>query len=118
MKTFLSAIFLLSTVTIQAGHHEKGHMGNTVEWEIATYTSAAPDFIGDFATVVGASGKVLREGTNGWTCLPFIPMPKMGFKTANEAAPACADANAVAWANALLKRNLRLKRWVDLDETW
>ena len=62
--------------------------GNSADWEIEAYTTSAPDFIGNFATVVGASGEVLREGTNGWTCLPFIAMPKMGFKTKNEAAPA------------------------------
>ncbi|NCX34289.1 MAG: hypothetical protein EBX23_02795 [Proteobacteria bacterium] len=100
----IATIFLFTSVGIFAGHHGDGHksMGNSEEWEIETYTSAAPDFIGNFATVVGASGEVIREGTNGWTCLPFIPMPKMGFKTANEAAPACADANAVAWANAYI----------------
>ena len=70
--------------------------GNSADWEIEAYTTSAPDFIGNFATVVGASGEVLREGTNGWTCLPFIAMPKMGFKTKNEAAPACADKNAMA----------------------
>ena len=78
--------------------------GNSADWEIEAYTSSAPDFIGNFATVVGASGEVLREGTNGWTCLPFIAMPKMGFKTKNEAAPACADKNAMAWANAYLSQ--------------
>jgi hypothetical protein len=31
-------------------------------------------------------------------------MPKMGFKTKNEAAPACADQNAMAWANAYLSQ--------------
>ncbi|NCW59067.1 MAG: hypothetical protein EBW01_03060 [Proteobacteria bacterium] len=100
----IATIFLFTSVGVFAGHHGDGHksMGNSEEWEIETYTSAAPDFIGNFATVVGASGEVIREGTNGWTCLPFIPMPKMGFKTANEAAPACADANAVAWANAYI----------------
>ena len=97
----LFALFLIANIS--AGHHEGGKMhGNTAEWEIETYTSSAPDFIGDYATVVSASGEVLREGTNGWTCLPFIAMPKMGFKTANEAAPACADANAVAWADAYI----------------
>ena len=96
---------ILLSVTLSAGHHEKGDMhGKSVQWEIDTYTSSAPDFIGDFATVVGASGEVLREGTNGWTCLPFVPMPKMGFKNPNEAAPACADANAVAWANAYISK--------------
>jgi len=100
----IATLFLFTSVGVFAGHHGDGHksMGNSEEWEIETYTSAAPDFIGNFATVVGASGKVIREVTNGWTCLPFIPMPKMGFKTANEAAPACADANAVAWANAYI----------------
>jgi len=100
----IATLFLFTSFGVFAGHHGDGHkgMGNSEEWEIETYTSAAPDFIGNFATVVGASGKVIREGTNGWTCLPFIPMPKMGFKTANEAAPACADANAVAWANAYI----------------
>ncbi|NCX10607.1 MAG: hypothetical protein EBX21_03330 [Proteobacteria bacterium] len=100
----IATLFLFTSVGVFAGHHGDGHksMGNSEEWEIETYTSAAPDFIGNFATVVGASGEVIREGTNGWTCLPFIPMPKMGFKTANEAAPACADANAVAWANAYI----------------
>jgi len=100
----IATLFLFTSVGVFADHHGDGNkgMGNSEEWEIETYTSAAPDFIGNFATVVGASGKVIREGTNGWTCLPFIPMPKMGFKTANEAAPACADANAVAWANAYI----------------
>jgi hypothetical protein len=102
---FISLIAIIFTVSLSAGHHKDGHMhGNSAEWEIKTYTSAAPNFIGDFATVVSASGKILREGTNGWTCLPFIPMPKMGFKTANEAAPACADANAVAWADAYMNQ--------------
>jgi len=102
----LGFIAFLFVINISAGHHEGGKMhGNSAEWEIETYTSSAPDFIGDFATVVSASGDILREGTNGWTCLPFIAMPKMGFKTANEAAPACADENAVAWANAYMSQS-------------
>ena len=99
---FLGAIFLLTAVSMHAGHHESVIKGNSVDWEIKDLYFSSSRFIGDFATVVGASGKVLREGTNGWMCLPFIPMPKMGFKNANEAAPACADANAVAWANAYI----------------
>lgn len=101
MKNIILSMLLIAPFAIEANNSE----GNSVEWEIKTYTSAAPDFIGDFATVVGASGEILREGSNGWTCLPFIPMPKMGFKTANEAAPACADANAVAWANAYIAQS-------------
>ena len=79
--------FLIAPLFLLADDHKSE--GNSVDWEIEAYTTSAPDFIGKYATVVGASGEVLREGSNGWTCLPFIAMPKMGFKTKNEAAPAC-----------------------------
>ena len=94
--------FLMAPICLLADDHMA--QGNSVDWEIEAYTTSAPDFIGNFATVISASGEVLREGSNGWTCLPFIAMPKMGFKTKNEAAPACADQNAMAWANAYLSQ--------------
>ena len=94
--------FLIAPFCLLADDHKP--QGNSVDWEIEAYTTSAPDFIGNFATVISASGEVLREGSNGWTCLPFIAMPKMGFKTKNEAAPACADQNAMAWANAYLSQ--------------
>ncbi len=108
MNIILRNLFVLVfTTSIYAGHHEGGnHMhGNTAEWEINAYTSAAPAFIGKHATVIGASGKVLREGTNGWRCEPFMPMPKDGFKHPHETAAACSDKNAVAWANAYKSNN-------------
>ena len=94
--------FLIAPFCLLADDHKA--QGNSIGWEIEAYTTSAPDFIGNFATVISASGEVLREGSNGWTCLPFIAMPKMGFKTKNEAAPACADQNAMAWANAYLSQ--------------
>ena len=94
--------FLIAPFCLLADDHKA--QGNSIDWEIEAYTTSAPDFIGNFATVISASGEVLREGCNGWTCLPFIAMPKMGFKTKNEAAPACADQNAMAWANAYLSQ--------------
>ena len=94
--------FLIAPFCLLANDHKA--QGNSIDWEIEAYTTSAPDFIGNFATVISASGEVLREGSNGWTCLPFIAMPKMGFKTKNEAAPACADQNAMAWANAYLSQ--------------
>ena len=94
--------FLIAPFCLLADDHKA--QGNSIDWEIEAYTTSAPDFIGNFATVISASGEVLREGINGWTCLPFIAMPKMGFKTKNEAAPACADQNAMAWANAYLSQ--------------
>ena len=94
---FTLMIFIIAAFSLSAGHHEGG---NTKDWEIKTYSSAAPAFIGDHATIIGASGKVLREGTNGWRCEPFMPMPEGGFKHPHESAAACSDKNAVAWANA------------------
>ena len=104
MKNLLTITTVFIAMSAFSGHHEMGEhnhsMGNSEEWEIETYTSAAPAFIGDHATVIGASGKVLREGTNGWRCEPFMPMPEGGFENAHSAAPACSDKNSVAWANA------------------
>ena len=105
--------FLIAPFCLLADDHKA--QGNSIDWEIEAYTTSAPDFIGNFATVISASGEVLREGSNGWTCLPFIAMPKMGFKTKNEAAPACADQNAMAWANAYLSQtepNLENDGWI------
>ena len=42
--------------------------GYSVDWQIKAFSSAAPDFIADYATVIGVDGSVLKEGTNGWTC--------------------------------------------------
>lgn len=51
---------------------------------IAQAESAAPDFISKAATITEVDGTVLREGTNGWTCMPDL-MPE-------DNAPACHDA--------------------------
>ena len=60
----LGVLFLFTSISLTAGDHgshSHGGMGNSEDWEIKAYTSAAPAFIGDHATVIGASGKVLRE---------------------------------------------------------
>jgi len=53
------------------------------QWKIKNALAAAPDFISEHATVVDwvdpriagklEMGRVLRKGTNGWTCMPDIP---------------------------------------------
>jgi hypothetical protein len=78
---------------ISAGEPSGSHASK--EWQIWAYTTSAA-FIGDLATVIGADGSVIREGSNGWRCEAFMPMPKNG----HDAAPACSDKNSVAWANA------------------
>ena len=64
---------------------------------VASAMSAAPAAISDKATIVQAqadgSMKTLREGTNGWTCMPDSP-------TTPGPDPMCMDANAAKWAQA------------------
>ena len=73
----------LITGFVYAGNYDN----TSKEWQIKTYSSAAPDFIGNFATIIGANGKVLREGSNGWTCMAGNgrPYPKKGWKNAHDA---------------------------------
>ena len=105
MKKIFISILLLLIFNLNAEHGSKDSKGYKDEgWIIKTLTSAAPSFIGDHATVISPSGEVLREGTNGWTCLAFVAMPKMGYKSKQDAAPACADANAMAWADAYMSQ--------------
>lgn len=64
---------------------------------IASATSAAPPTIGRAATVMSMDGKVLRKGTNGWTCFPDDP-----GSPGND--PMCVDKNGLAWFNALMAK--------------
>ena len=58
--------------------------GETVEEKVARAMSAAPPAISADATIMDNDGTVLREGSNGWTCLPNT-MP-------DDKAPICNDA--------------------------
>ena len=64
---------------------------------IASATAAAPSSVSANATVVQAAAdgsmKTLRQGSNGWTCMPDNPQTP-GHD------PMCMDANAVKWAMA------------------
>ena len=64
---------------------------------VASAMSAAPSSISEGATIVQAqadgSMKTLREGKNGWTCMPDSP-------TTPGPDPMCMDANAAKWAAA------------------
>jgi len=42
----------------------------TKEEKIARAMQAAPDFVAGDATIIDSDGTVLRDGTNGWTCMP------------------------------------------------
>ena len=77
------------------------HSHASAEWQIEAYSTAAPSFIGNYATVIGGDGKVLRQGSNGWTCSAANarPFPKMGWSSAHEAMPFCLDENAMKFMN-------------------
>lgn len=57
--------------------------GESVEQKIARAMSAAPAAVSAEATVMDSDGSILRQGSNGWTCLPDT---KPGDK-----APMCND---------------------------
>ena len=61
--------------------------------KIASALSAAPAAVSKDATVMDmATMKVLRQGTNGWTCIPDGPSPGVD--------PMCLDKNGMEWADA------------------
>src|SRR6516164_8232627 len=60
------------------------------EWKIANALSAGPASITEHATVIDRDGRVLRQGTNGWTCMPDVP----GRPQHN---PMCADETMMKW---------------------
>ena len=75
------------------------------KWQIWAYSSAAPSFIGDNASVIGASGKVIREGSNGWTCQSGnpSPYPEKGWKSPHEAMAVCHDNEGMKWMMAYMQ---------------
>ena len=61
--------------------------------KIKSALSAAPLAVSKDATVMDmATMKVLRQGTNGWTCIPDAPSPGVD--------PMCLDKNGMEWADA------------------
>jgi hypothetical protein len=88
-----AGIGALMTIPASAQHQMAGAKGDP----IASAESAAPASISHSATVIsiGADGKVttLREGKNGWTCIPDAP------ETPGPD-PMCMDANASKWGMA------------------
>ncbi len=72
------------------------------DWKIRNALSAAPATIAANATVMDwpadkehAHGRILKRGTNGWTCMPDVP----GVPQHN---PMCADETMMKWIMASL----------------
>jgi hypothetical protein len=65
------------------------------EWKIANALSAGPASITEHAAVIDWPGRVLRQGTNGWTCMPDVPgRPQHD--------PMCVDETMMKWLMATL----------------
>ena len=73
----ITSCFLSLNIFSLDDHGSTSHDHTSTEWQIKTYSSAAPSFIGDFATVIGGNGEILRQGTNGWTCQHGNPRPSL-----------------------------------------
>jgi hypothetical protein len=72
----LGAVMVIASGVAMAGHH--------AEDLIKQAMSAAPASISAEATIMDSDGTILREGSNGWTCMPHT-MP-------GDNAPMCNDA--------------------------
>ena len=103
MKRYLiiGLAMAVSPLLASAEHHAADEASDHTShaWQIEAYSTAAPDFIGDFATVIGIDGSVLREGSNGWICQSANPrpVPDTGWGSAHEAMPACHDGEGMKW---------------------
>lgn len=68
-----------------------------IEAVIAAAESAAPDHISKNATIVDRDRNVIREGTNGWTCMPNT-LP-------DDNVPMCNDEVWTELLNALMNKS-------------
>lgn len=64
------------------------------ETKIARAMSAAPSSISADATIMDVDGTILREGSNGWTCIPGVGL------IPGDDHPMCNDATWMAWMKA------------------
>jgi hypothetical protein len=88
MRKFV--FFVLITAIATYGQMPASHKSRSAAEKIASALQAGPKFVTQNATVLdwptspNSEFKVLRTGTNGWTCLP-------GFPGANHDEPGCYD---------------------------
>jgi hypothetical protein len=76
---FLAAIISLAVMPLGATV-----AGDSAKDIIANAESAAPAAIGKNATIMVSDGTILREGSNGWTCMPDT-LPSDGAPMCNDA---------------------------------
>ena len=102
IKFHILVATLMLSLSGYANHHELKRADYKSEeaylksiMEIAM--SAAPSNVSSEATIMGANGEILREGTNGWTCMPGTP-PNENVN------PMCVDKAWQKWLDAFLNK--------------
>ena len=95
---FLISVCLFFTVSVFGAHHEsavKAEYSKQHITEIALF--AAPSNVSSKATIMDSNGKILREGSNGWTCMPGTP-PNDNVN------PMCVDKAWQKWLKAYMEK--------------
>ncbi|MBT8095923.1 MAG: hypothetical protein KJO19_02745 [Woeseia sp.] len=97
MNIFKMKRFSLTSLTLLLGFATASSAiaaDETAASKIARAMSAAPASISAEATIIDVDGTVLREGSNGWTCLPGVPL------IPGDMHPMCNDETWTRWLNA------------------
>lgn len=89
-KKIITAITLFLALAATTGFAESTHD------KIARAMLAAPSDISAQATIIDVDGTVLREGTNGWVCLPGVGL------IPGDKHPMCNDAVWMRWMEAVV----------------
>jgi len=89
MKKLASCLFTMTISTLCM----TTNAGESKETKIERAMAAAPNIISGEATILDGDGTVLKQGTNGWTCLPDV-MP-------NDKNPICNDVTWMKMMQAL-----------------
>ena len=95
---FLISLSLFFTVSLFGAHHEssgKAEYSKKRIMEIAM--SSAPSNVSSKATIIDSKGKILRKGSNGWTCMPGTP-PNENVN------PMCVDKTWQKWLKAYMEQ--------------
>ncbi|SUZ82792.1 uncharacterized protein METZ01_LOCUS35646 [marine metagenome] len=93
----ITIIVLIIFLFIPFVHSQSNH-GELTESEIIEIAmSAAPLNVSEKATIIGSDGSTLREGNNGWTCMPGTP-PNENVN------PMCVDKTWQKWLKAYMEQ--------------
>lgn len=93
--TLLSSLVVLVSIDLVLAQSDEAKISNAVSSAIPSITENAT--IMDWPSEPGGELRVIREGTNGWTCLPDMPSTP-----GND--PMCLDDPWLTWADAWMNK--------------